>query len=138
MQTLGLPYPEDIHRYTIAYGQLDELHGFSPALIILLFKNTPDAESMLKQSGLQALLLDDEVGNTSQLAAKIRSSGLHVITTLTWATKAREATFWLRRDTIDRAKDAWKIGLWRSDTWRRVCAPVAASSVQKTGKSWLD
>ncbi|CAD0111640.1 unnamed protein product [Aureobasidium uvarum] len=88
---------------------------------------------------LRNTLLDDEHGNRSGQAKRIRESGIHVLTTFKWASEISTASFWLRSDVIDTMQQGdWKAYIWRLDSWECVTSGVSVQDYVQAGRNWTD
>ncbi|KAE9983145.1 hypothetical protein EG328_010229 [Venturia inaequalis] len=87
---------------------------------------------------LRPLLLDDEKGEMSVKARKVREEGVVVVSTFAWGFKSRRASFWLRKDVIEgmRGKGKWKVYLWRTDVWEKVTDGVSVDKVEER-RTWV-
>lgn len=102
---------------------------------VLVFFNTELGE--LPQP-LRSMLLDDEVGDNSAQANKARKEGLHIVTTFTYVTDTRTASFWMRQDVADSmCRGNWSVSIWRTDSWTRQVGDVPVSSNMVKGRPWV-
>ncbi|THX57750.1 hypothetical protein D6D11_03085 [Aureobasidium pullulans] len=77
-------------------------------------------------TSLRWLLLDDEEGDRSRKAIKIREEGIHILTTFQWSSDTTTASFWLQSDVVmAMQKGDWKAYIWRLDTWQPVTSGVS-------------
>jgi len=56
-------------------------------------------------------LLDNEEGETTAKARKIREEGVHMLSTFEWDSESKKAAFWLRKDVIEGMSQngKWKV-----------------------------
>lgn len=90
---------------------------------------------------LRKVLLDDEMGDASGRAKETRTEGVHVVTTFSYVTDTRTASFWMRRDVADALSSAdsdHRVSIWRTDSWREQVSGVPARGNLAEGQSWAE
>lgn len=86
---------------------------------------------------LRTTLLDDEVGDDSEQAKKVRAEGIHVVATFKYVTDTRTASFWMRQDIADGLRQGdWSVSVWRTDSWTKQVDEVPASTHLVKGRPW--
>ncbi|KAK7757410.1 hypothetical protein SLS62_000422 [Diatrype stigma] len=86
---------------------------------------------------LRPILLDDETGESSGRAKKIRTEAVHALTTFNWSTRLNTATFWLRVDVVNRMiREDWMVFIWRTDTWDKLTDGWLLSKISLTKTQW--
>lgn len=129
-----LPAPDAIAEYCIG------LPGFSASNLhvphfMLVFWNQKSVGQPPRN--LRPFLLDDETGDSSERAKKIRAEGVHALTTFNWSSETNAATFWLRVDVVDRMiREDWKVYIWRTDTWDSLTDGWLWSDVSLQQRRW--
>ncbi|KAH8897458.1 tetratricopeptide [Thozetella sp. PMI_491] len=119
-----------------AFPKFENQNGNLPHFMVL-FWNTEVNGAKEPPKDIRRLLLDDEVGDMSDLARRTRAEGVHCITAFSWSPKTRTVTYWLREDVVtDMVKGAWKVYIWRTDTWMAVTTGVDAATGIVKGRSW--
>lgn len=53
---------------------------------------------------LRPWLLEDEKGEATAKVRKMREEGIHILSTFDWINQSKKATFWLRKDVIDKMR----------------------------------
>lgn len=102
----------------------------------LLFWNTQCGQP---PQDMRGLLMDDEEGDLSTSANKIRNQGVHIVSTFRFVTHTRTASFWMRRDVVEDMKAGnWMLYIWRTDNWQAVTGAVDVSRDLQVKRSWLD
>ncbi|THY50605.1 hypothetical protein D6C99_04740 [Aureobasidium pullulans] len=88
-------------------------------------------------TSLRWLLLDDEEGDRSRKAIKIREEGIHILTTFQWSSDTTTASFWLQSDVVmAMQKGDWKAYIWRLDTWQPVTSGVSVRDHIRKLANW--
>ena len=123
-----------ISQYQTSFPEFDDLNRNVPHFMIL-FWNLDVAGTAAPPRSIRRLLLDDELGDTSSSAQKIREEGVHCLTTFRWTSTSRTGTYWLRDDVINSMMaGAWKVYIWRVDTWEASTSGVdVAAGVTRMG-----
>jgi hypothetical protein len=148
-----LPEPQEIHECVITWKSplvpaLETAHEVHRPDWILLFVNT-EAYKSASRGTASSYGITDLLALRNTLADPITAEeargAVHIISTWTWNEKSRTATCWLRDDVLDdvrsgHAKGAWRVGLWRTDTWLPYGYgnPFVASTDIRTGRCWSD
>ncbi|KAK4197909.1 tetratricopeptide [Triangularia verruculosa] len=126
--------PGDVGEYSVSFPPFGKRFLLKPHFVILFWdtaKATPPAGEAMRR-----LLLDDETGNRSEVAAERRKSAVHVFSSFHYVENTRTARWWCRTDVMKSLTgdgSGWKVYIWRTDTWDRVTEGVDA----KTGVSFL-
>lgn len=113
--------PTEIAEYTVTFPafndyQLRVLH------FMLLFW---DASQGDVPPSMNRILRDDEKGDTSASARRIKRNAIHVFQAFQYVTDTRTASFWSRIDLIHAMKEGkWLVYIWRTDDWTRVTRGV--------------
>jgi hypothetical protein len=119
----ALPSISNVHRYYIQFPPFKTMDGMHPVFILVFFNTTLPFFSRI--TDLRRALLDDEEGDSSAGAKKLRENGIVIVTTLKWTARERRAEFWMRNDEVDRWNgEVWEASLWRTDDWSAVSSPV--------------
>lgn len=131
-----LPSPEIITEYSIPMPP----HGCPAANIphfALVFWN--DGKYDEPPELLRPILLDDEKGDTTTSAQKIRSDGIVMLGTFKWVTVESTATFWLRSDVVNMMmREDWKVCLWRVDTWKQATSFLSTKDNLCRRRTWKE
>ena len=130
-----LPRLDQIRKYTLVIDKFeDEVIG-SPVFVISLF----NADALPPAPSIRPYLLTDELAETSIPAAR-RMKGIHIISTWTWDSPIRTASFWLREDILEIGdtmwQDRWAVALWMTDNWFFQSPPQRLEDIQDTGLTW--
>ncbi|KAI1076526.1 hypothetical protein F5B20DRAFT_555437 [Whalleya microplaca] len=129
-----LPAPETIAEYSITFPPIISPDLSYPHFMMVFWNNRKYDEP---PKNLRPILLDDEKGDTTTSAQKIRSDGVKVLTTFSWVTKTSTATFWLSSNVIDSMlKEDWKVYIWRVDSWVRLTSGLSLQTVISRKQSW--
>ncbi|KDN67994.1 putative tetratricopeptide [Colletotrichum sublineola] len=92
-----------------------------------------------RRLNLPGLLQDDEEGDGSDYAKRLREEGVHMITAFKYVTDTRTATCWLRKDAVEEMmrQDSWNACICRTDSWEAITATATpvSRSLQLLG-SW--
>lgn len=134
-----LPKIEDIKEFEVTFSDPRGDNFLSLNAAIVLFDTSSGKGFQAKAAkNLRPWLLDDEKGDMTVEAKKIRDGCIHDLSTFSWDSKGNKSSFWLRKDVIGSIKESgtWKIFLWRTDTWERVSDGVSIDKM-KEGKSWV-
>lgn len=134
-----LPKIEDIKEFEVTFSDPRGDNFLSLNAAIVLFDTSSGKGFQAKAAkNLRPWLLDDEKGDMTVEAKKIRDGCIHDLSTFSWDSKGNKSSFWLRKDVIGSIKESgtWKIFLWRTDTWERVSDVVSIDKI-KEGKSWV-
>ncbi|CAJ2505394.1 Uu.00g127880.m01.CDS01 [Anthostomella pinea] len=114
----GLPAYESVTEYSIKFP---EVHGFGlhvTHFMPMFWNQNAFGRPAQGPEGSRSLLLDDEEGDTSDNAKKIRQEAVRVMTTFDWKMDTRTITFWLRDDVMEQMIDEeWEVYIWRTDAW---------------------
>jgi hypothetical protein len=132
-----LPDLRTIREFSITFHPWYPTYTESPNFVLVLKNRRYEVDDHLRQ-----VLLDDETGDTSTVAVRIRSEpGIHVISTFKWKTETAVATFWLEEGIMDDIQNGcdWEAYIWRTDTWLAALGPVLLhqKGVLNKGDSWV-
>ncbi|XXG97554.1 hypothetical protein Hte_003859 [Hypoxylon texense] len=131
-----LPSPEIITEYSITIP-LHRCPNADVPHFTLVFWN--DGKYDEPPELLRKILLDEEEGDTTTSARKIRSDGILMLGTFEWAMRGFMATFWLRSDVMDMMlREDWKVCLWRVDTWVRVTSGLSMKNTLQRRRTWKE
>lgn len=123
-----------MRQYTIKFPAPNG-YSLEKSVFALVFLNSAQGPP---PTNLRASLLDDEQGDRSESAKKIRESGIHVLSTFKWTQETRTVSFWLRSDVVETMKqDDWNAYPWRLDSWGRVTAGVSVRDHVVSGPNWI-
>ncbi|KAK0629282.1 hypothetical protein B0T17DRAFT_489864 [Bombardia bombarda] len=84
------------------------------------------------RANVRDLLLDDEQGDSTDVAQRARDRGINVLTTFNYTAATRTASFWLRRDVVEvltgksESSGRWNAYLWWTDLWTPQTSVVPA------------
>ena len=133
---LSLPSLHNVGRFEAKLGPLIGGDLNVPHSALLFWDR---AVAQLPRTSLRKILSDDEKGDRSEQAAKIRHHGVHVLTTSNWSSKTSIAGFWIRKDIIDemQRKGNWHLYFMRTDIWVPVTNGLQVSTLRST-RSWTD
>lgn len=131
------PPPTDVHEYSLAFPdfKVSQKVRLRVPHFVLVFYDAGKFGAVLRN--LRAVLVDDEAGDGSSRAKDIRAGGVHVVSTFSYVTDSRTASFWMRRDAAEVISSAgWTASIWRTDSWTVQVegGPVAGSLVK--GSPW--
>lgn len=71
-------------------------------------------------------MLEDETGDTSAAAKKLKKEAVSVFTAFRFVTDTNTAVFWCRTDVVQKMKEgSWTVAIWRTDTYSKVTGDVA-------------
>ncbi|KAI1499416.1 hypothetical protein F5X99DRAFT_389871 [Biscogniauxia marginata] len=130
-----LPAPGSIRQYSVTFPPF-RAADLSVPHFAMVFWNTQKYGEPPER--LRTLLLDDEKGDTTTSAAKIRADGTVVLSTLGWVSETYTASFWLRSDTAEAmARDRWTVYIWRIDSWTRLTKGLPLREALVRGNSWV-
>lgn len=126
----------DVFEYSVTFPDFNcERTQLRIPHFVLVFYNT-DFGKMPRP--LRSALLDDEVGDNSEQAKKVRAEGLHFVTTFKYVTDTRTASFWMRKDVADGLRQRnCNVSIWRTDSWKQQVDEVPASSNMVKGRCWV-
>lgn len=133
-----LPSPDRVRKYQVVFPAYEDDFLSRPHFVLVFW----NAELGLGEEDpprvIRRALLDDEHGDRSEKARRIREAGLHVLTTFKWVTATRTASFWLRSDVVEtmRQQGRWKAYVWRSDTYQRVTKGVLVRDAVEQIAEW--
>lgn len=132
-------HPTDVYEYSVVFSDFEAGIGCPlrvPHFTLVFCKG----KSRAKFAGrLRETLLDDEVGDVSARAKGTREKGVHVVTTFTYVTDTRIASFWMRRDVADMfltPSAGWQVSIWRVDSWKQQVADVPVVGRMVRGQCW--
>ncbi|KAI0010631.1 hypothetical protein F4779DRAFT_577027 [Xylariaceae sp. FL0662B] len=129
-----LPPPETIAEYAITFPPIIDADLNFPHFMMVFWNARKYGEP---PRNLRPLLLDDEDGDATTSAQKIRADGVRVLTTFTWVTKTNTATFWLRSDVVDAmVGEDWEVYIWRVDSWVRLTGDLSLRSAISRKRTW--
>ncbi|KAF2491118.1 hypothetical protein BU16DRAFT_621773 [Lophium mytilinum] len=122
-----LPCISNVHRYSIVFPILETTESRDTSLI-LVFLNTA-LPSFSRFADLRHALLDDDKGDSSADAKRLREEGVVIVTSLNWTMPERRAEFWMRKDEVERWCDGgnWEVSVWQMDDWTAVSSGVAVN-----------
>ncbi|KAB5527966.1 hypothetical protein GE09DRAFT_1228871 [Coniochaeta sp. 2T2.1] len=88
----------------------------------------------------QDFLLDAEnEGNPPVTPGKIKPKLAHIFTAMKYVTATRTASFWCRRDVVQKTKEGkWDAYIWRIDEWRQVSGGVAVKDAVAEIRAWTE
>ncbi|KAL7624490.1 hypothetical protein AAE478_006055 [Parahypoxylon ruwenzoriense] len=131
-----LPSSETIAEYSVRIPPCPARDVNVPHFMLVFWNNRKYGEP---PKNLRPLLLDDENGDATTSARKIRSDGVKVLSAFKWVTKESTATFWLRSDAIElMAREDWKLCLWRIDSWRRLTPGQSVKNTVSRKRTWKE
>lgn len=124
-----------VHKYSVTFDEVPDIVAETPSFVLLLFDAgllPPRIES------LRPYLLSDEKADKSPRAQAVRERGLHILSVWDWHRSSKTASFWLRKDILER-RDAssWGLSIWRTDNWISHGMPQRLSDVRDLGV-WID
>ena len=136
--TAATPSAEGVVRCSLAFPILEGTSFRCPHFMIV-FWNLKGGTKHPRY--LRNVLLDDELGDNSQLARDARESRVHIVTVFRYVTETRTATFWLRKDVVDElvgggGKGDWTAFIGRTDTWEKQNEAVKVAGSLVIGESW--
>ncbi len=131
-----LPSLDGIGEYVISIPELYAWNLHVPHFMLVFWNQT---RSGPPPQNLRFLLLDDEKGDSSNQAKKLRAGGgIHVLSTFDWNSTTRTLTFWLRKDVVDEMiRDNWTVYIWRTDTWASLTDGWPMQDLKLEKRSWL-
>lgn len=131
-----LPPPEIIAEYSI-FNPLLACSNANVSHFAVVFWNAGKYDDPPKV--LRPFLLDDEKGDTTASAQKIRSDGIVILSTFRWNANNFLATFWLRSDVVSAMlKEDWIVCIWRIDDWTRVTPGQPLRVALQRGRTWRE
>ncbi|KAI1766876.1 hypothetical protein GGR53DRAFT_528115 [Hypoxylon sp. FL1150] len=136
-----LPSPGTITEYAVhipySYHRIWENTKITVPHFALVFWNSAKYDEPPNQ--LRKVLLDDEKGDTTTSARKIRSNGIVMLSTYKWVRKTATATFWLRSDVVDNMlKENWKVCFWRIDNWKQLVPEISLKDALRRKRTWKE
>ncbi|KAK1752247.1 tetratricopeptide [Echria macrotheca] len=90
---------------------------------------------------LRRFLRDDEQGDKTPTAARIRREGVHVINTMKYVTATFTASFWCRKDvmrSMSEGDSKWRVYLLRVDEWTQAGEAVYVKDCVKMQRLWTE
>jgi hypothetical protein len=101
--TNSLVLPTDVAEYTVSFRDhiLDKAHLRVPHFMLVFWDTSAASEP---PRGIRKFLLDDEMGDISTSAKKMKQNAIHVINTFRYVTETSTASFWLRTDVVEEMK----------------------------------
>ncbi|KAF6802552.1 tetratricopeptide [Colletotrichum sojae] len=131
-----VPTPEEVRECSVTFDEVLGWHGRVPHFVLVFVNKSVLGDRKLV---LPDLLQDDEEGDRSEVAARARESGLHVVTAFTYVTETKTAKFWMRGDVCDEVTqgESWEVCICREDSWEvlKETRMPASKGLQKLG-SW--
>lgn len=130
-------YPTEVYEYSIVFPDFRVKRALLrvPHFTLVFYKGN----SSTLAGTLRETLLDDEVGHGSAKAKDIRERGVHIVTSFTYVTDTRTASFWMRRDVADMLLTSsadWQASIWRVDSWKREVADMPVHGRMVKGQCW--
>ncbi|KAK4226323.1 hypothetical protein QBC38DRAFT_546118 [Podospora fimiseda] len=127
--------PEAVGEYSISFPDFAEDSLRLLHFVLVFWGSNKGKRGPPTWGCMRKLLLDDETGDSSELAAERRRSGVHVFSFFQYESKTRRVRWWCRMDVIKAlmGDGGWKVYIWRTDTWDKVTADLDA----KTGVKFL-
>ncbi|KAI0843718.1 hypothetical protein F5Y06DRAFT_9719 [Hypoxylon sp. FL0890] len=130
-----LPSPENIAEYSVNFPMYPTRDPLNVPHFMLVFWNHLKYGEPPKE--LYRLLLDDEKGDTTTSARKIRADGIKILSTFKWLSDEGTVTFWLRSDVVDlMVREDWYIYIWRTDSWLRYSVGLPLKNHLSQKKTW--
>ncbi|KAF2809756.1 uncharacterized protein BDZ99DRAFT_499050 [Mytilinidion resinicola] len=119
----AIPCISNVHRYSISFPPFATTEELDTALMLVFFNTT--LPSFSRPVDLRHALLDDDKGDCSPDAKRLRDEGVAVVKTFIWNMLERSAEFWMRKDEVERwCNEEWEVSVWRADDWSRVNSGV--------------
>lgn len=129
-----LPALDGVAKYTISLPEFRARDLHVPHFMLVFWNQNSFGEP---PRNLRPILLDDETGDPSGRAKRIRAEGVHTLTTFNWSTRLNSTTFWLRADVVDKMiREDWQIFIWRTDTWDKLTDGWLLSRVSLQQTQW--
>ncbi|KAJ6782404.1 hypothetical protein PWT90_10097 [Aphanocladium album] len=120
---------DKIAQYRISFASLFMKHDIVPHLSLLFWN--PKYDLALLTSNY------DDMRDGSG-AVQIREQGMVCVTAFQYATQAKEASFWLREDVMEKMrKEKWQVCIWRTDTWTALARGVGVANALKC-RTWTE
>ncbi|KAF1991587.1 hypothetical protein K402DRAFT_416873 [Aulographum hederae CBS 113979] len=142
--TTAMPPADSIKKYSIQFGQLYPIRfgsSVNTTNVLVFYASKKEHGQHVRNtdlSNLRSILVDDEQGEQSASAKRMRKEALIVITTFEFSNKERKAKFWMRQDAMDRICETpgnWRCLLQRTDHWRAAGESVAVTDkLKKIGR----
>ncbi|KAI2783149.1 hypothetical protein F4815DRAFT_381571 [Daldinia loculata] len=131
-----LPPPEAIAEYSIRIPHVTDSYLDVPHFI-LVFWNCQKYDMPLQN--LYTILLDDERGDITTSARKIRTDGINIVSTFKYVSDDCTATFWLRSDVMDlMLREDWRVFIWRTDSWLRHTPGLSLKNAVLKKRNWKE
>jgi hypothetical protein len=109
--------PTEIAEYTVTFPAFRDSHLRVPHFMLLFW----DASQGDIPPSIDRILRDDEKGDTSTSARRIKRKAIHIFQAFQYVRDTRTASFWSRSDLIRAMKEGkWMVYIWRTDDWTRV------------------
>ncbi|TKA65538.1 hypothetical protein B0A55_09868 [Friedmanniomyces simplex] len=116
----AFPSIDMVRQYRVDFEEVLDVVGNTPVFVV----GFCETRLVPPQIWLRPFLLSDEKQEGSPQAKRIREEGLHIVSTWQWSRSTKSATFWLRRDLVERLKRGpWMVGIWRTDNSRQQARP---------------
>ncbi|KAI1139797.1 hypothetical protein F5Y05DRAFT_380108 [Hypoxylon sp. FL0543] len=132
-----LPLPEIITEYSVKFSWYPSRDPLNVPHFMLVFWNHRKYGEPPKD--LYRLLLDDERGDTTTSARKIRADGIRILSTFKWSSEEAMVTFWLRSDVVDlMVREEWYVYIWRVDSWMRYSTGLPLKDRLFRKRTWTD
>lgn len=90
--------PRHIAEYSVCFPNFTEDELRIPDFVLLFWD--PKVGEIPGTGRMRRILLDDEMGETSEAAKNAKRRGVHVFSTFKFVTDSRTASFWCRSDTM--------------------------------------
>ncbi|KAJ3495502.1 hypothetical protein NLG97_g3351 [Lecanicillium saksenae] len=120
---------DKIAQYRISFPSPRNSDDLSPHLILLFWN---------PKYKLDMFTSNYDVMCDGSSSVEIREQGMVCVTTFQYATKAKEATFWLREDVMEKMqKENWQVCIWRTDSWASTSGGAAVANALRC-KSWTE
>ncbi|KAF3070885.1 putative tetratricopeptide-like protein [Daldinia childiae] len=130
-----LPPPETILEYSVKIPHTPEAASERPEFILIFCREY----DLLEEEDLHKLLLNDERGDTTAIAQKIRADWVNIVSTINYVTATSTATFWLRSDVVSLMwKEDWDVFIGRTDSWEHHTPGYPVREVLQRKRNWRD
>ncbi|KAI0385283.1 hypothetical protein F5Y04DRAFT_245462 [Hypomontagnella monticulosa] len=131
-----LPLPTTITEYSVEITPCYATELAVPHFMLVFWDYQEYGEP---PENLYKILVDDERGDTTTSARKIRANGIKVLSTFKWVMKRSTATFWLRSDMVDlMLQKDWRVFIWRIDSWTRLTPGLPLKDCLSRKRTWKE
>lgn len=127
---------QELCEYSITFPDFNPEHPTLrvPHFILVFF----DGKLGKTPASLRDVLRDEESGDVTAEARRIRAEGVHVVSTFTYVTDTRTASFWMRRDVAETwAGGDWMVSVWRTDSWRKQIGEIPVAGNMAKLRPWI-